>query len=242
MSHTGDEFAGPAKQLSGWLIPLTVFLVTAALSALFLIYYLAPLPPELIAEQPAPTDSTAPVALSVGGTVFHIPSSYIVFASARRGGPRESLDMAVLLPDLQGYSLELAQEFASNAPDSRVVNVTVREDARTLTEQEKLQRIYMPQVETNTTGPAPVGLTLYNFRADSGYRDEELYVGDTGEGLILLRCTKQSFDVPSPSCLVDMALNSELSITYRFKRTHLERWHEVDSGIRALVGAFMDKS
>src|SRR5438094_6610839 len=87
MSHAGEDFGGPAKRRSGWLIPLTVFFVTACLSALVLAYYLAPAPPGLAPEQPAPTDATRPVGLSRGSTRLRIPGQYILLARARRRAP-----------------------------------------------------------------------------------------------------------------------------------------------------------
>lgn len=240
MSRVGDEFGGPAKKRSGWLIPLAVFVVTATLSAVVLAYYFAPGPADLIAERPAPTQSTAPVALSVGGVHFHIPANYIQFASTRRGGTLKQVDMVALLPDLQGYSLGAAQAFASDAPDARVIDLSLRE-GHSLAAEEKLTRLYMPLVQSQTGTPADNALTVYDFRADTGYRDEQLYVGDGDDGPVLLRCTRPAPDVPSPSCLGDMALTENLTLDYRFKRGQLAHWHEIAAGLRALLGAFMDK-
>ncbi len=60
-------------QHSGWLIPIVVFVVTAALSALFLLFYLAPNPASFIEDNPAPTDRTEAVSLNVGQMNFRSP-------------------------------------------------------------------------------------------------------------------------------------------------------------------------
>src|SRR5262249_15902632 len=147
MSRAGDEFAGPAKKRSGWLIPLAVFFVTACLSALVLAYYFAPSAPELIDEQPAPTEATRPIALAVGTTHFHSPANYILLGSARRGGAMNQIAMVAVLPDLQGYTLGNAQEFTANAPDSHAVNIILRSAPIPLPERERMDRIYTNQVE-----------------------------------------------------------------------------------------------
>ena len=242
MSRTGDQFGGPAKQRSGWLIPFVVFVVTAALSAVILAYYLLPRPPPFLAEQPAPTDSTQPVELSIGGIGFYIPANYILYAGARRGGALSELAMVALLPSLEGYSLAAAQDFSSNTPDSRVVNIVIREDALALSDAGRLSRIYLPVAEASQGTPAGFGVTAYGFRADSGYRDEELYVAQSDEGPMLLRCTKADVNVPSPSCLGDISLGGRLVLAYRFKRAHLADWQAIEAGLSALAGAFMDKS
>jgi len=241
MNRAVDEFAGPAKQRSGWLLPLAVFVVTAALSAAVLYYYVGPRP-ALVTEQAAPTDSTELVVLSVGETGFHIPANYILFASARRGGPLEEVAMMALLPDLQGYSLGAAAEFGSNARDSQVVHIVIRRDAAGLTPDERFERIYRPVLALAEGTPTPFGAQFYTFRADSGYRDEELYVWQTPAGTMLLRCTRPSPDVPSPSCIGDIALGTGLTATYRFKRAHLAQWRDIEAGVRALTGAFMDRT
>src|SRR6266446_164933 len=95
MSHAGEEFGGPARRRSGWLIPLAVFFVTACLSALVLAYYFAPAPPGL-------------------------------------------------------------------------------------------ERVYLSQIENPKGQPGPYGLRQYAFRADSGYHDQDLFVGSDTAGSMVL--------------------------------------------------------
>ncbi len=243
MTSSDEGSGGSIKKRSGWLIPLGVFVVTAALSAAILAYYLAPAPSRLLADQPAPSDSTAPVPLSVGGMGFHIPANYILFARARRGGALKELELIALLPDLQGYTLAAAQDFASGAPESRVVNLSIRQEANAVSAKERLERGYLPLVENSDGVPGAYNLTEYAFRSDSFYRNEDLFVGEADDGQpVLLRCEHAGSDVSSPNCTGDVQLPDMLSLSYRFKRVHLDRWHDIDSGVRALAGAFRDKS
>ncbi len=247
MSRRGDEFGTNlggtrARQRSGWLIPLAVFVLTAALSAGILVLYLAPSAPELVEEQPAPTDATTLIALSVGGQKFHIPGSYLPYASARKGGVRPEITLELLLPDLAGYTLDEAEAFASNAKDSRGLNILIRADRTTLPEQERFDRIYKPLFIDANGKPGPYGLTQYNFKPESGYHNEDLFVGQTENGPVMLRCTIVSPVAPSPSCLREMPLVAGLSFSYRYKRVHLDRWRETDSDLHAIVGSMMDKN
>jgi hypothetical protein len=247
MSRSGDEFGGPAQQHSGWLIPLGVFFVTALLSALLLVYYFGPAPPGLAQEQPAPTDATRPIALSVGTTRFRIPANYIAMASARRGGALNELALIGTLPDLQGYTLAAAPDLTANGPDSRVVNIMIKYRQSVLPEQERLDRIYLTQVDNADGKPGPYDLRQYAFRADSGYHDQDLFVGMSDAGPAVFLCTKLAADVVSPSCMRDMPLmggvSAEgLSLSYRFKRGHLSEWRRIDAGMRARIAAFVDKS
>jgi hypothetical protein len=227
---------------AGWLVPLVVFVIVAGLTAAVLAYFRFGPAANLFAERPAPTDSTAPVAVTIGPTSFHIPASYVLYASARKGGAMRSLDMIALLPDLQGYSLEAAQEFAASDAGSRVLNFRLRDEVRPPADQIRFEQDWLPRVTTADGSSAPHGLTRYEFRDDAGraYRDKELFVGPTSGGLALLVCTREDAGVAAPSCEGDAQVAEDLALTYRFKRSQLEHWRDVDAGLRALTGAFMD--
>jgi hypothetical protein len=242
MTLSDGDLGGKIKRRSGWMIPLTVFVVTATLSAMILAYYLAPTTPELMEEQPAPTDDTGLVALHVGKTGFHIPANYLPFASTRKSERFDAVSLVALLPGLQGYALNRAQDFADAGADSHVVNMKLRSDKDARSEEEQLQRIYMPQVVSPDGTPAMYGLTHYAFKPGAGYPDEELFVGMTNTGIMVLRCNKPGTGLPAPSCLRDLSLGNGIALSYRFKRSHLEDWRQIDADIRALAGSFMDTS
>jgi hypothetical protein len=240
---TRTDFAeGPVQKHSGWLLPLAVFVVTATLSVLFLIYYLRPSPRSLLEEQPSPTSDTEVVRLSVHGLALAVPSNYFVFRSARDGGEEKDVALSALLPDFQGYTDAEAQSFAGNAPDSQVIYLLLREDRLNLSESERLQRIYLNYVANPQGAPGPFGLTQYTFRDDSGYRGEDLFVGQTSKGIALYRCVRFSQDVPSPSCLRDTRLAHGVALSYRFKRAYLAHWREIGDGADAFVRAFMRRA
>jgi hypothetical protein len=82
-------------------------------------------------------------------------------------------------------------------------------------------------------------LRRYEFDASSGYRDEEMFVNEAEDGTIMVfRCFKEARDILSPTCRRDLRLSSEIGLTYRFKRTYLSDWRDIDSGVRALARSF----
>lgn len=226
------------KQRSGWLIPLAVFIVTAVLSALFLLFYLAPAPSSFIEEHQSPTSRADVVQMSVGGLALRIPANYLLYASARRGGARQRVELFAKYPDFSGYSDWESQTFASNATDSPMIYMLVREEPLALGEDERLKRIYLGYVENPSGEAGPFGLTEYNFRNDSGYRGEDLFVGQEGSHPVVMRCVRLSQEVPSPSCLRDVPLSREIVMTYRFKRSHLADWRDIADGVNKLVRTF----
>ena len=242
MSRFGDEFGGPAKQRSVWLIPLAVFVVTAALSALVLAYYFAPTPPELVTEHPSPTDESRRVALGVGSLGFRIPGNHILFASDRKGGKRTNVRLVAFLPDLRGYSASDSQALANNSTNSEVIYLSLREERFNISEKDRLDRIYLPQVVSREGAPGPFGLKQYAFKPSTGYRDDDLLVGGSEAGPVALRCTRPSKVAPSPNCLRETLLGPGVTLTYRFKRSRLEEWKDIDKGVRQLIVSFVRKS
>jgi hypothetical protein len=237
MNRSTDDDETVRKR-SGWLIPFGVFAVTFVLSAMFLLLYLAPTAPSLFEEQIMPTSRSDIIALTVNGRAFRIPANYLLYASARQGGEHREVAMFALLPDLEGWSNWSADAFAGNTPDSRVVFLTIHKERLGLTEADKLKRVYLDYVIDRHGTDGPYGLHQFAFRRDTGYRNEDLFVGQSAAGPVVLRCVKPAVDVPSPSCLRETLLANGTALSYRFKRNHLSDWQEMTSRMDKLIAAF----
>jgi hypothetical protein len=237
MSRT-DEADGTIRKHSGWLIPLAALVVLFVLSVFFLLYYLVPTPPPLFSEQVSPTSDIDPIAVRVGGLKLWVPANYTKFATARKGGPRREIALFALMPDLAGWSNWNASTFAEDGPTSRVVHMTIRADAINLSEADRLKRVYSTYFSRAKGAPAPFDLTRYTFREDSGYRAEDLYVGENNGAAVVMRCVRAAPDVPNPSCLRDMRVVSGVALSYRFKRQKLNHWREIAVGVDKLMADF----
>jgi hypothetical protein len=236
MSRTTDDDE-TIRRRSGWLIPLGVFLVTFALSALFLLLYLAPTANPFV-EQISPTSRGDIIALKVLGHRLYIPANYLEFDSARQGGEKRTIALFALLPEMSGWSNWDAQTFAGNGPDSPIVYMQIHEDKLNLSEADRLRRVYMGYVKDTRGAPGPSDLTQYDLREDSGYHNEDLLVGKTDKGPMVLLCERNAPDVPSPNCLRDVSIARGLSLSYRFKRAHLSKWREISENIDKLIASF----
>ncbi len=235
MSTDGDE--EEPRRRSGWLIPLAIFVVTAGLSALILLYYLAPRP-SFTGERQSPTSQQDVVALSVGSLSLRVPANYLLYPSERQGGEMKQAAMMTVLPDFRGYIDSDAGAFSANAQDSPIVFMLVHEDPVNLPETERFKRIYLNYVVDTRGRPGPFGLTQYTFRDESGYRGEDLFVGTDAKGIVVMHCARLSQNVPSPNCLRDVPLSSTVALSYRFKRAHLAQWHDIDQGVLQLMHRF----
>jgi hypothetical protein len=238
MSRYAESSDATIRQRSGWLIPLGVFLVTFAVSALFLLFYLAPAPPSLFKEQVSFTSRADIVELRVHGHKFEIPANYLKYRSDRQGGERKEIKLIAILPDMEGYSGWEDAAFRSIAVDSPAVEMLIHDDPVKLSESAWLERIYMPYVVDPTGSRGPFGLTQFTFREESGYRNEDLFVGQTDRGPVVLQCVRFSQEVPNPSCHREMPIAHGVALSYRFKRAHLARWQEIADSTERLVQSF----
>jgi hypothetical protein len=224
---------GEIHRHSGWVIPLAVACVIAALCGAFLVYYLRPAPEA--SRDNSPVAAGTIVALSVHGLRLRIPARFISSRAARNGGDREEISVLAALPDMRGYSAAEAALFSSNEPDSPLVRLLIHRDRNALDAKSRLDRLYMPYIPDPRGETGPFQLKRYGFRPDSGYGRDELFVGGGGMWL----CERPAQDVPSPNCLsIDRGIAPGVSLSYRFKRAQLAHWRAIEAGVDRLMADF----
>jgi len=241
MSNRGRNNEDSVKQRSGWLIPLAIFFIIAVLSALFLLFYLVP-PTSFIEQHQSPTSATESVHFSIGNLSLEIPANYLLYQNTRRGGVQKQVELFAQFPDFGGYSDLASQTFSGNGADSPIIYMLIRDEPLNLAEGERLRRVYLDYVSNPRGKPGPFGLIAYAFRDDSGYRNQDLFVGQMQGHGVVMRCVRFSPEVSSPSCLRDLRLSNVVVLSYRFKRAHLASWFEIATGVRSLVDSFVRKA
>jgi hypothetical protein len=232
------NFSTNIKEHSGWWVPLAVAIVVVLFSIFVLLYYLAPNPVSFIEERPSPSARIETVQATVGGLALRIPANYLVFASARKGGTRREIDVAAKLPDFHGYSEAKRNVFSTNGVTSPIVRIKIRGEPFEVPEAARLNRVYLGEVVDPRGQAASYGLTHYEFRDDSGYRGDDLFVGQEENKIVAMLCERPGADVPSPNCLRDYPLGSGAALSYRFKRTHLAQWRDIARGVNRLLSSF----
>ena len=239
MSRDGDDEVIRKRSA---LAPATLaVLAIVLLSAALLLYYLTPGWHGPMQEQIAPTSDTNKISVTINGQKFRIPANYFEYESERKGGSRTEVFLFAHLPDLNGWTSWQADDYADNLADSPAVFLTIHEDGNNLSDRERLARIYMGYVKDRRGTPGPYGLREYKFRPDAGYRDEDLFVGSSEGGPVILRCVRLSAEAPSPNCLSDTLIAKGVGLSYRFKRARLADWQDIDATTKKLIVSFMRK-
>ncbi|MEM6851213.1 MAG: hypothetical protein AAF527_05775 [Pseudomonadota bacterium] len=235
----GDE----VQEESSWAYPLAVLLATLVLSGVFLYYYLGPGLDDIAGDTPKPTISDEPVLITVGDETFQIPVNHTVYPRARRDGPRESVSLYALWPNLSPYTPARRLDFIENAPDTRRIDIVIERNKALLTEAQRFEKILLPLTVDPEGQPTPFGLTSYSFRDRrpdtplNGYRNEDLYVDKREDDeVVVIRCLQLGPDMQSPFCRRDFALTDGVSVSYLFKRVYLPQWRGIDEAVQTFVG------
>lgn len=238
-SAYGGDIDGGATEEPSWAIPVVVFLVTGLLSLLMLAYYLSPSLSEIMGTAPDPSDDKKPIELKIADKTFVIPANFTRFAAARRGGTQERVSMYALLPKFQPYTPSTASAFEDNTAQSSVIHFDLSVVTSQFGERERFEKIYKRLVNDPEGVRGPHGFRKYVFSESSGYKDEDLFVWTSQKDeIIVLRCFKATEIIASPTCRRDMSFSDQIDLKYRFKRSHLSRWKDIDRGMVSLVEQF----
>ncbi|TNE36804.1 MAG: hypothetical protein EP347_09945 [Alphaproteobacteria bacterium] len=229
-----------AQEQSSWGTMLRVLAILLVLSGGLLYYYFGPSYDDIQGNTPEFSFSTVPVDLSVGGMRFVIPENYTQFPRDRRGGVRENVALYAILPTMQPYTRDLASHFEDSSEESPIVHLQIESYRAPFNEEERFERIYRPKFISQDGAPGPDGLTAYKFREGTGYHGEDLYVGKDDLGrMIILRCSPFDSELLFPNCRRDTQLSPTVGLSYRFKRSRLANWRQIDDDVRTLVWSFL---
>lgn len=217
-----------------------MLLIVLVFASGFLYYYFGPSLNELQGNRPEASAHTTPVTLIIGRQKFVIPENFTQFPRARRGGVRENVALYAMLPNLEPFTIANEVTFESNEPDSPIVHFQIESIRSPFNEDQRIDRVYLPSVLDPTGERALYGLTHFQFLDGSGYQDQDLYIGTDDLGRrAALTCGRDRQEILPSSCRRFTQLTDSLMLSYRFKRSRLRDWKEIDRGVRALALDFL---
>jgi hypothetical protein len=173
-----------------------------------------------------PERSNAPARLpvSIGGTLFNVPTAAVRMKIQRHAGPQERIDLSFIFPSLDPPDAPKhvgpeAVEHTVLPIDRIFLSIAAHHDV--LAPEARVRTIYPRYLQQQST-PGQDGLTMRAFRDGTPYSSEDLFVANTP--ILTARCTR---DAATPGmCLSERRIDGA-DLTFRFPRSWLAQWREV---------------
>jgi hypothetical protein len=217
---------GSRGRSRGHMFPVMVGCAVAAGAIVLVAYLLWP--------TWGPDASSAPARLpvSIGATLFNVPTEAIRMKIQRHSGPQERVDLSFDFPSLEPPAApkHVAAEVVEEAvqPIDRIfLSIAAHHD--TLAPETRVRTIY-PRYLEPSSAPGPDGLTVRAFREGTPYGGEDLVLADTPN--LGARCTR---DTSTPGMCLSERRVGGADLTFRFPRSWLAQWRDVADAMDRLT-------
>jgi hypothetical protein len=174
----------------------------------------------------------ARLPVSVGGTLFNVPTTAVRMKIQRHTGPQERVDLSFIFPSLEAPAApkHVSADTVADAiqPIDRIfLSIAAHHD--TLAPEIRVRTIY-PRYLEQASASAEDGLTMRAFRDGTPYSNEDMFVAATPN--LSARCTR---DASTPGmCLSERRVDGA-DLTFRFPRSWLAQWRDVAGAMDRLT-------
>jgi hypothetical protein len=182
--------------------------------------------------EPDVSSDPARLPVSIGATLFNVPTAAIRMKIQRRSGAQERIDLNFAFPSLETpeapkhVSADSVEE-ALQPIDRIFLSISAHHDS--LAPDIRVRTIYPRYLEDAVT-PGQDGLMMRAFRDGSPYSNEDMFFASAPD--INARCTR---DAATPGmCLSERRIEGA-DLTFRFPRSWLEKWREVADAMHRLT-------
>jgi hypothetical protein len=209
------------------IVPILAAIVIAAAAVGLVTYLLWP----TWANDPSRDPARLPV--SVGGTLFNVPTAAVRMKVQRHTGPQERIDLSFIYPSLAPP--EAPKHVTADTVEDKVqpidrifLSIAAHHDALAPPDVRfsTIYPRYLDQAATVIDG----GLTKRGFRDGSPYEGEDLFDADNSG--LKARCTR---DAPTPGMCESERRVDGADLTFRFPRSWLSQWRNVAEAMDRLT-------
>jgi hypothetical protein len=178
------------------------------------------------------SSNPARLPVSIGATLFNVPTMAVRMKIQRHSGPQERVDLSFAFPSLEvpdgpkHVSADTVEE-AIQPIDRIFLSIAAHHDS--LAPETRLRTIY-PRYLEQAAIPGQDGLTMRAFRDNTPYGNEDLFFADMPN--LSARCTR---DAATPGmCLSERRIEGA-DLTFRFPRSWLGQWRDVANAMDRLT-------
>lgn len=216
----------PGKDWRSHLLPILLAAAIAMAALAFVAYLLWPTWEIDVASGPAR------LPVSVGSTLFNVPSASIRMKIQHHTGPQERIDLSFIFPSLAPPEAP-KRVSAANVDDAvqpidRIfLSIAAHHDSLA---PEVRARTIFPRYLDQTSTIGEDGLTMRAFRDGSPYSGEDLF--SAGPPEMIARCSREA--ATPGMCLSERRVEGA-DLTFRFPRSWLAHWREVADAMDRLT-------
>jgi hypothetical protein len=217
---------GSRRHRRGHLIPILIGVAVTACAIVLVAYLLWP------TWGPDTSSSPARLPVSVGATLFNVPTMAVRRKIQRHSGPQERVDLSFLFPSLEApeapkhISADTVED-AVQPIDRLFLSISAHHD--TLAPEMRVRTIY-PRYLEQATSPGQDGLTMRAFKDSSPYGNEDLFSASSPN--LDARCNR---DAATPGmCLSERRVDGA-DLMFRFPRNWLTQWRDVANAMDRLT-------
>jgi hypothetical protein len=178
------------------------------------------------------SSSPGRLPVSIGATIFNVPTAAIRMKIQRHSGPQERVDLSFVFPTLEAP--EAPKHVSAGTVDEALqpidrIFLSIAAHHDTLAPDTRVRTIY-PRYLEQASSPGQDGLTMRAFRDGTPYGTEDLFLAATPN--LSARCTR---DAATPGmCLSERRIDGA-DLTFRFPRNWLAQWRDVANAMDRLA-------
>jgi hypothetical protein len=209
----------------GHLVPIVLGSVIAAGAIALVAYLLWP------TWEPDNSGDPTRLPVSVGATLFNVPTLAVRRKVQRHSGPQERVDLSFAYPSLDaaGAPKHAGAETEEAVPPIDRIFLSISAHHDTLAPDVRVRTIY-PRYLEKASPPRDDGLIMRAFRDGTPYGSEDLFAANAPN--LVARCTR---DAATPGmCLSERRIDGA-DLTFRFPRTWLTQWRSVADAMDRLT-------
>lgn len=177
-------------------------------------------------------DDPSRLPISVGNTLFNVPTKAVRVKLQKRTGPQERVDLNFVYPSLEAPEAPrhvTAETVEENLPEINRIFLSIAAHHDALSPDERTRTIY-PRYLDQTAGRLVDGLSERPFRDNTPYAGEDLVYASSPQ--IIARCTR---DGKTPGmCLSERRIEGA-DLTFRFPRAWLAQWRDVAGAMDQII-------
>jgi hypothetical protein len=217
---------GSRERSRSHMIPILLGCAVAAGAIALVAYLLWP------TWGPEASNNPTRLPVSIGATVFNVPTMAVRMKIQRHSGPQERVDLSFTFPSLQvpdapkHVSADTVED-AVQPIDRIFLSIAAHHD--TMAPDSRVRTIYPRYLEQAST-PGQDGLTVRAFRDGTPYSNEDLFSASAPN--LNARCTR---DAATPGmCLSERRIDGA-DLMFRFPRSWLAQWRDVANAMDRLT-------